>query len=259
MGRIKAVVFDWAGTMVDFGSFATVEAIVASFAEFGVAVTVSDARKAMGLNRVDQIAAMLAEPQIAARWQARLGTAPDQAAIARLHAACVRIGADRAQDHATLVPGAQATLDWLGTRGIRLGATTGAPRAVMERVLPRAAAQGYAPETLVCADDLAEGRPGPLMLYRCFVDLAVHPPQAVIKVDDTAPGIAEGVAAGCITVGVALSGNAAGLSVAELADLSESDRNAIRRRARTMLKAAGADHVIDTVADLPSLIETLEL
>ena len=70
----------------------------------------------------------------------------------------------------------------------------------MERILPAAAAQGYAPDNLVCADDLAEGRPGPLAMYRCFVDLAVHPPEAVVKVDDTEPGIAEGVAAGCLAV-----------------------------------------------------------
>jgi phosphonoacetaldehyde hydrolase len=32
----------------------------------------------------------------------------------------------------------------------------------------------------------------------------------------------------------------------------------LRGRATALLKAAGADHVIDTVADLPALIERLE-
>lgn len=45
---------------------------------------------------------------------------------------------------------------------------------------------------------------GPLAMYRCFIDLCVYPPSSEIKVDDTEPGIAEGVAAGCITVGVTL-------------------------------------------------------
>lgn len=128
----------------------------------------------------------------------------------------------------------------------------------MERVLPLAAAQGYAPDNLVCSDDLPEGRPGPLGMYKGFVDLVVHPPQAVLKVDDTAPGIAEGVAAGCVTVGLALSGNEAGLTPGELAALTDAARAALRARTTAILKAAGADHVIDTVADLPAPIERLE-
>lgn len=61
--------------------------------------------------------------------------------------------------------------------------------------------------------DLAEGRPGPLMMYRCFADLGVYPPHTVVKVDDTTPGIAEGLAAGTWTVGVTASGNEVGLSL----------------------------------------------
>jgi phosphonoacetaldehyde hydrolase len=150
------------------------------------------------------------------------------------------------------------TVDWLRGRGIKIGSTTGYTRSIMERVLPLAAAQGYAPDNLVCADDLPEGRPGPLMMYKCFVDLVVYPPSAVIKVDDTEPGIAEGVAAGCVTVGVALSGNAVGKTPEELAALSEAEIAPLRATATDLLKAAGADHVIDTIADLPALVKRLE-
>ncbi|TQD33147.1 phosphonoacetaldehyde hydrolase [Rhodobacter capsulatus] len=258
MGRIKAVVFDWAGTMVDFGSLAPVGAFVRAFAEFGVTVSAADARKPMGLRKWDHIAAMLAEPQIAARWQAAQGAAPDAAAVQRLHDVFVPMTAAAAAGHATLVPGALETVAWLRGRGIRIGSTTGYTRAIMAEVSPVAAAQGYVPDTLVSADDLPEGRPGPLMMYKCFTDLAVHPPRAVIKVDDTEPGIAEGVAAGCITVAVTLSGNYAGLTAQEMAALPEARRNEIRRRARAALKSAGAMHVIYTVADLPSLIQTFE-
>jgi len=62
----------------------------------------------------------------------------------------------------------------------------------MDVVTPIAAAAGYVPDNLVCAGDLAAGRPSPLMIYRCFADLGVWPPHAVVKVDDTGVGIAEG-------------------------------------------------------------------
>lgn len=95
-------------------------------------------------------------------------------------------------------------------------------------------------------------------MYQTFVDLAVYPPEAVLKVDDTEPGIAEGVAAGCVAVGVTLSCNNVELTPAELSALPPAKIAALRDRAGAALRAAGVDHVIDTVADLPALIDTLE-
>ena len=65
---------------------------------------------------------------------------------------------------------------------------------------------------------------------------------------------AEGVAAGCPTVGIALSGNHVGLTVEALAAASAADLADYRASATKMLKDAGADYVIDTVADLPALL-----
>ncbi len=258
MGKFKAAVFDWAGTMVDFGSFAPMGAFVEVFRRFGVTAGIADARKPMGMPKRDHIRAMLAEPHLAAQWRAVHGGLPDEAAIDRVYAAFVPLNEEIVADYATLVPGALETVAFLRGRGMKIGSTTGYTRSIMERVLPVAAAQGYVPDNLVCADDLPEGRPGPLGMYQCFIDLRAYPPQSVLKIDDTAPGIMEGVAAGCVTVGLALSGNEAGLTPEALAALPEAGRAALRARATAMLKAAGADHVIDSVADLPALIERLE-
>src|SRR5919108_354653 len=123
------------------------------------------------------------------------------------------------------------------------GSMTGYTRSIMERVMPLAAAQGYQPDCVICADDMRRGRPSPIAMYQCFIDLDVWPASAVIKVDDTEPGIAEGVAAGCLTVGVALSGNAVGKTPDELAALSPAEIAPLRNHATAMLKSAGADYV----------------
>ncbi len=258
MSRFKAAVFDWAGTIIDFGSFAPMGVFVKAFAEFGVPITIEQARGPMGKPKRDHIGDLLALPDIAAAWQARQGRPPDAAAIDAVYEVFVPMNAEVVADYADLVPGARAAVADLRARGLKIGSTTGYTRAIMQRVLPAAEAQGYTPDNLVCADDLPEGRPGPLMMYQTFIDLAVYPPSAVLKVDDTEPGIAEGVAAGCVTVGVALSGNAAGCTAAELAALSPEARAALRARATAILRAAGADHVIDTVADLPALLDRLD-
>ncbi|SMC91002.1 phosphonoacetaldehyde hydrolase [Fulvimarina manganoxydans] len=257
MDTIKAVVFDWAGTVIDFGSFAPMGAFIETFSGFGVDVQIADARKPMGLPKRDHIAQMLAEPHIAERWKKAQGKKPDDDAVTRVYEHFVPKNIDVVSAYCDLVPGAAETFDWLKSQGIKVGSTTGYTRAIMEKVLPLAKSQGFAPENCVCADDLAIGRPTPMGMYRCFLDLGVWPAGAVVKVDDTEPGIAEGASAGCITVGVALSGNEAGLSFAEFEALEDAERRAIRERVGAKLKAAGAHHVIDTVADLPALLERL--
>ncbi|WP_102222900.1 phosphonoacetaldehyde hydrolase [Acidimangrovimonas sediminis] len=258
MKRFKAAVFDWAGTMIDYGSFAPMGAFQRAFAEVGLDVTIAEARAPMGKPKWDHVHAMLTAPRIAAQWQALHGHAPTDADVDRVYAVFVPMNEAVAADYATLVPGALEAVNELRAMGLKIGSTTGYVRSIMARVLPVAAAQGYSPDNLVCADDLPEGRPGPLGMYKCMVDLAVYPPAAIVKVDDTEPGIAEGVAAGCLTVGVALSGNAVGLTPEEVAALPEAERAARRDAAARILFDAGADHVIDTVADLPALLRRLD-
>jgi phosphonoacetaldehyde hydrolase len=251
---VKAVVFDWAGTMVDFGSFAPMKSFVAAFEAFGVSVTLEEARGPMGLPKRDHIRTMIHQPRIAHLWHQRHGAAPTDTDIDAILAHFEPVNAKVAAAHADLIPGAVDMLATLDQRGIKVGSTTGYTRLIMQSVLPVAAAQGYAPLNCVCSDDLLIGRPGPLGMYQSMVDLGVFPVSAVVKVDDTAPGIAEGVAAGCPSVGIALSGNHVGLTVEELAAASEADIAALRASATKMLKDAGADYVIDTVADLPKLL-----
>jgi phosphonoacetaldehyde hydrolase len=258
MGKFKAVIFDWAGTMVDFGSFAPMGVFVEAFKRFGIETTIDEARGPMGLPKWDHIHTMLQQPRIAAAWEAEYGHAPARADVDRVYDVFVPMNEEVAAQYAGLVPGALETVRYLRERGMKIGSTTGYTRSIMERVLPVAAEQGYEPDNLVCSDDLAEGRPGPLGIYQCMVDLAVYPPSALIKVDDTEPGIAEGVAAGCLTVGVALSGNYVGKTPEELAALSPEAVQALREPAAAKLLAAGADHVIDTVADLPALLDRLD-
>ncbi|WP_439579296.1 phosphonoacetaldehyde hydrolase [Elioraea sp.] len=255
---LKAVVFDWAGTVIDHGSRAPMGAFVRAFATFDVTITVADARGPMGLPKWDHIMAVGTLPHVSAAWQDRHGHAFGAADADRIFAVFEPMTMAAIRDHADMIPGAAEAVAACRARGLAIGSTTGYTRPIMQELLPLAAAQGYAPDCLVCAGDLAAGRPTPLMMYRCFADLSVFPPEAVVKLDDTAPGIAEGLAAGTWTVGVALTGNAAGLSAEELAALDGCARAALRARAARVLRDAGAHWVIDSVADLIELLPEIE-
>jgi phosphonoacetaldehyde hydrolase len=256
--RLKAVVFDWAGTVVDHGSRAPMGVFVRAFAEFGVAITVDEARGPMGMAKRDHVAAVMALPRVSAAWEAAHGRAPTVGDVDAVYAVFVPMNVAVVADHADMIEGAVETVAALRARGLKIGSTTGYTREIMARLLPIAAAAGYAPDSLVCAGDLSAGRPTPLMMFRAFIDLGVWPAWTVVKVDDTGVGVAEGLNAGCWTVGVALTGNVFGLSPEETAALPPVAFAARRDAAYGALTRAGAHFVIDTVADLPPVIDEIE-
>ncbi|MDE2305885.1 MAG: 2-aminoethylphosphonate--pyruvate transaminase [Gammaproteobacteria bacterium] len=244
------VIFDWAGTMVDFGCRAPVEALIEAFARRGVALSESEARRDMGKAKADHVRALLADAHVAAAWRAANGTAASEADCLALIDDLGPLMRERAASSADLIAGAADTVKALRAAGIKVASSTGYTRQMMAPVLERAAAQGYAPDHLLCSGDTPAGRPSPLMIYRACAELGVWPLSRVVKVDDSAAGVAEGRAAGALSVGVAASGNGVGLSAAQWASLAPEERSRRREAAADELRAAGADLVIDTVADL---------
>ncbi|VXC93098.1 phosphonoacetaldehyde hydrolase [Sphingomonas sp. 8AM] len=256
---LKAVVFDWAGTMIDFGSRAPVVALLRAFADAGVPIDECEARADMGLAKGEHIAAILATARVAAAWRAVHGAEPTAADAARLLERIGPIMRDAARDTATLIPGAADVVARLRAAGVRTGSCTGYTRAMMEDVLPRAAAQGYAPDHLVCAGETPSGRPSPLMLWANLIALDAWPVTACVKVDDAVAGIAEGRAAGVWTIGVAATGNAIGLDRGSLEALDAAERQRRIEAATAELRAAGAHEVVDSVADLPAALVRLPI
>ncbi len=250
LGDFGLVIFDWAGTMVDFGCRAPVAALIDAFARHGVRLDEVAARAEMGKAKVDHVRGLLGEPQVRAAWAAANGAAPGEADVSALMEDLAPLMREAAAEAAELIPGAVATVAALRAAGLKVGSSTGYTRAMMEPVLIRAAEQGYVPDHLVCSGETPEGRPSPLMIYKACAELGVWPLSRVVKVDDAEAGVAEGRAAGCFTIGVSASGNGIGLSRDMLAALDPDDRARRVKIAGDSLMAAGADMVIETVADL---------
>ena len=255
MKHVRAAIFDWAGTVVDHGSLAPMGAFVETFGEFGVEIAVAEARGPMGMAKRPHIAALMALPRVARAWSERHGHAPTEADIDAVYDVFVPKNVAVAARMSQIIPGVADTVAALRAEGVRIGSTTGYTRGIMAEILPQAARQGFAPDSLVCTGDTAEGRPTPLMIYRVLLDLGIWPAWSAVKIDDTEVGIAEGLNAGCWTVGVAVTGNVFGLSEADTAALPAEDFARRRAAAARRQTAAGAHHVIDGVADrLPVLV-----
>jgi phosphonoacetaldehyde hydrolase len=255
---VRAVVLDWAGTIVDFGSCAPVAAFSEAFAVHGVPVTLEQARGPMGKAKREHIAAIAAMPEVAAAWRARHGRGFEERDIDAIYATFLPIQEGSVERFSEPIAGAVEAIANLRGREIGIGSSTGYTRAIMERVMKVAAAKGLRVDEMQCATDDPMGRPYPWMIFENMRRLKVHPPGAVVTVDDTTVGIEAGVNAGTWAVGVAATGNLVGLDEAGFGAMEAREREARIERARARLIEAGAHVVIDGVWDLPRAVEMIE-
>jgi hypothetical protein len=84
-GGVKGVIFDFAGTIVDFGSCAPVAAFQECFRRGGVPITAAVARGPMGKNKRDHISEILYSPDVAAQWAKAHGNAPSETDVDALY------------------------------------------------------------------------------------------------------------------------------------------------------------------------------
>ncbi len=255
--QIKLVVLDWAGTVLDFGCRAPAGAFVAAFAEAGVSVSVAEARGPMGLHKKDHLREMLRVPAVGDRWQAATGRPWAESDVDDLYRRVAPMQVAAAKAHAELIPEVLNCVAELRRRGILIAGTTGYFHEAAAVCYAAAEKQGYKPDFRVCADEVPAGRPAPWMIYRCMEALNVYPPMAVVKVGDTLVDIADGQNAGAWSIGVVDSGNEIGLSAAEWEALPDGEKDSRRAAVHERYAEAGADAGLNTLAELPDLIDEL--
>lgn len=101
-------------------------------------------------------------------------------------------------DGVRIAPGAHDLLAWFDEAGIPWAVVTNAPRQLADA---RLGATGITPTTLVCVDDVEQGKPAPDSYLRGAALLSVDPANC-IAVEDSASGLPAAQAAGTRTVAV---------------------------------------------------------
>lgn len=256
--QLESVVLDWAGTTVDHGCMAPAIVFQKIFAQRGVAITAAQAREPMGRAKRDHIAAIAAMPEVAAKWEQVFGGGCTDDDVDGMYAEFLPLQKEILADHSGVIDGVAEAAAEFRRRGLSIGSSTGYTRELMAVVTPAAAAQGYAPDCVLCSEDAPAGRPAPYLLYESAMRLGVSRLWNVVKVDDTPVGITAGRNAGCWTVGVTRTGNGVGHSVAELAERSPADVAALCQRSADALNAQGAHYIVESVADLLPVLEEID-
>ena len=216
--RLKLVVFDMAGTTVD-DRIDGVPLVLRSY---------DDAFRSRG---VEVPMAVLNEQRGRDKWTVikELGGEDAEEIYSHFNATLLA-NADRVRE----VGGASEAFRFLRGHGVRVALNTGFPREVAEGIIDHL---GWEREGLIdawtCSEDVGRSRPDPAMIHALMSGLGVEDPSAVMKVDDTAIGIEEGLNAGVVTLGV-LTGT----------------------QTRERLLRARPHDIIQSVIDLPGYLRT---
>ncbi len=256
---LQCIILDWAGTTMDYGCYAPAVVFIEVYRREGVDITMPEAREPMGAHKKVHIRKISQIESVREKWNAAHGRNPEEGDVERMFEAFVPLQLDCLADYAALIPGTLEAVESFRSRDLKIGSTTGYTGEMMTLLKQEAKSRGYAPDASVCATDVPEGRPAPWMCVQNAQILGTYPFEACVKVDDTLPGIEEGLNAGMWTIGLAKTGNEIGLNEAEIGDLEASELAGHLDRARIRMNDIGAHYTVDGIWDVPDILDEINI
>lgn len=255
MNKVEGIILDWAGTTVDFGCFAPVNVFLQVFMDKGIEVTVEEARKPMGMLKIDHIRAILKMERINNLWIKKYGRNFSDEDVNDLYSSFQPLLISSLASFSEPLPDVVETIKVLRRSGMKIGSTTGYTDAMLEVVLENAKINGYEPDFWITPDATNScGRPFPYMIYRNIEALKISATWKVVKVGDTKSDIKEATNAGVWSVGVVIGSSQMGLSYQEFKTLPQIKRYEIIKVTEQAFIEEGADFTINTMKELPELI-----
>ncbi len=224
---IALVALDMAGTTIDDGG-AVYRALEQSVLQAGATVAADDLQTWMGTDKIEAITNLL-----------RLGgVEPTDDLVANgFDAFRAHLRKAYTDEPPVALPGVVPAIAELRSRGIKVALTTGFSDDVAEPLLASLGwtageGPGHTVDAVITTSDVSAGRPAPYMIFRAMEACGVRNVRSVLVAGDTVVDIQAGRNAGAVAVGV-LTGKV--------------DRAA--------LEAEDHDYVLDSVADIPAVLE----
>ncbi len=253
--KYDGIIFDWAGTTVDYGCFAPVKAFIEAFEHYGITPTLEEVRKPMGMLKIDHIRTMLSMDRIAKAWEEKYNRPWTEEDVKGVYLLSESKILEIVQNYGEPKPYVVETVKALRDMGLKIGSTTGYTDEMMALVVPKAKEQGYEPDCWFSPDATGQkGRPYPYMIFRNMEALGLMDVSRVIKVGDTVSDIKEGKNAGMVSVGVIEGSSVMGLTKEEYESLNEKDKAEADKRVERVYLEAGADHVIRDIRGVLDLV-----
>ena len=214
MSRFDAIIFDWAGTTVDYGSFAPVQAFIKAFEEFGITPTIEE------VHEHSETAILEILPDFAAPKP----YVPET--IEKLRSLGLQIGSTTGYTEQMM--------------------KIVAPKAAEQGYAPDF---WFSPD-----DVGGIGRPYPYMIFRNMESMHLMDVRRVLKVGDTVADIKEGKNAGMPTAGILEGSSVLALTEQQYQSLTSKARTHCLHETEQIFKTAGADYILKDIRDILNLL-----
>ncbi|MGN1317525.1 MAG: phosphonoacetaldehyde hydrolase [Lachnospirales bacterium] len=259
MAKIEAVIFDWAGTLVDYGCMAAIETYREIFDKYHIKLSTEEIRRGMGQDKVDHIRDILESERIAKLWFERTGMEPNEGDVSELNRCFQKTIIEKFPYHSEPKEHVKNTIMNLREQGIKIGSTTSYTKEMMDVLVPIAKEKKLEVDVVINSEDIrGQGRPNPFMIFKNMEKLGINSVKSVVKIGDTVNDIKEGVNAGVYSIGVTDGSSEMGLSYEEFEAVSEEEKEQKRRIVTERFKKAGAYYVIHNMKSLLYVINAIQ-
>jgi phosphonoacetaldehyde hydrolase len=258
INKIKAIVFDWAGTTIDYGCRAPLAVFLELFHKKGIPITVEEASKPMGMLKIDHIRELFKYPRIRAEYIKKHGKEPDENTINEYYKDFEPALFKILPNYTEPLPGVIETIEKLRDQGLKIGSTTGYTREMMAIILPFAEKKGYKPDFMITSTDVKQGRPYPWMMYHNAMNLGVFPMDHILKIGDTVADVSEAKNSGAWAAGIIEGSSLLGFTQEEY-EKELKNSNVVQKKKEVIKTYYDnyADYVIKNFKEIPDLVEEI--
>ena len=255
---IRTCIFDLGGTIVDRYSLTPFLSLKKSFLKHKLDINDELIYKDMGISKSEHIRKITNDPEVKhqfyeleyrdIRERDRLIIYNDFNEIQKEAASKINI-----------IPETKDIIDYLRNKDILIGVTTGFNKEITNIIHDRLDNEGIYIDKYVSSTCLDKpGRPYPFMINHIMDEFKINDPYNVMKLDDTVIGLEEGRSAHCWTAGVSRwSTNMKVKSLDESYSLSCDEVKEKNKNSRNILRKARPHYILDTLNDLPEILDIL--
>lgn len=254
--KIEGIIFDWAGTVIDYGCYAPLYAFKTLFESKGINLTNEEINLNMGIPKDLHIIKILEIPRVKNQFYDKFGKNPDEEIYKTYHVEFEEILIKNLKNHCDEIPNAFSTIKNLKNLGIKIGSCSGYSRKLLN-VCVEEVKNHYSPDFVIASDEVPRGRPYSYMIFANATKLEINHMAQIVKVGDTVSDMIEGRNAGVWTVGVLTGSNIIGYEKGKWENLKDFEKANIKLECKESLLNSGADYVIDSISDLPELINEI--
>ena len=256
---IKACIFDLGGTLVDRFSLTSILSLKDAFSTKNIYITNSLIFKNLGKHKREHIQNIINDEGISHIWRRIYGNFPSENESLDLYNIYNEIKKVRCSSLMDILPETKGIIKYLNDNNIKVGCTTDLDFKSMLLVTEKLNNKGILLDSYVDSSSMDyTSTIDHSMVYENMKKLNINNSRKVIKIDDTAAGIKEGIRAGCWTVGVSKwSINMEISTIEDAYNLHDEELYKKLLISKDILLNSGADYVINTLDELPWVIDDI--